>query len=372
MGLFKKNPNEANYNGGKKHFVDVIKNTGGPENLIWLNGEEDFNTNSTLIVSEAEDALFYKDGVIEQVFSGGRFQLSTNNYPFISRLRNILSGGISSFNCKVYFVRKSSSIEILWGTDSPIQLRDPVQMIATSIRARGSLKIAISDSKKFLIKLIGNNVQSLANDELGLFFRNEFLQQIKSTISKFILENKKEVLEVCAHQDDLAKEIEERIKGSLEEYGIELLRFSISSIEIPDDDPNRQKLEDAFAQKRLMDVMGKDWERQQSAEILKTFANNPGQDGIASLGAGLSFGMAAGSVVGSMAQKSFENISVSASTENNEPIIKCPKCNAICKVSAKFCHECGSKIEKSIKFCAECGAKIPFDAKFCNNCGAAQ
>lgn len=372
MSFFKKNPNEVNYTGGKKHFIDVIKNTGGPENLIWLNGEEDFNTNSTLIVAESEDALFYKDGIVEQVFTGGRYQLSTNNYPFISRLRNLLSGGISSFNCKVYFVRKASSIEILWGTDTPIQLRDPVQMIATSVRARGALKIAVSDSKKFLIRLIGNNVQSLTNDGIGLFFRNEYLQHIKSTISRFILESKKEVLEVCAHQDMLAEEIEKKIKESLNEYGIELLRFSISSVEIPEDDPNRQKLEDAFAQKRLMDVMGRDWERQQSAEILKTFANNPGQDGIASLGAGLSFGMAAGNVVGNMAQKSFENLSGINSVETREQFIICPTCNAKCKASAKFCNECGTKIEKANKFCSECGTKIPPDAKFCNNCGAAQ
>ncbi len=51
MDLFSKNPNEELYTGGKKHFADVIKNTGPGELLIWLNGEEDFNTNSTLIVA---------------------------------------------------------------------------------------------------------------------------------------------------------------------------------------------------------------------------------------------------------------------------------------------------------------------------------
>ena len=47
MGLFNnKNPNEAAYVGGKKHFTDVIKNSGPGELLLWRQPEEDFNTNS--------------------------------------------------------------------------------------------------------------------------------------------------------------------------------------------------------------------------------------------------------------------------------------------------------------------------------------
>lgn len=35
MALFNKNPNEAAYVGGKKHWTDVIKNCGSGELLIW-------------------------------------------------------------------------------------------------------------------------------------------------------------------------------------------------------------------------------------------------------------------------------------------------------------------------------------------------
>lgn len=101
MGLFSKNPNEVVYTGGKKHFTDVIKNTGDGNLLIWRQPEEDFNTNSTLIVMPGEEAIFVKGGNIEKTFEEGTYKLSTQNYPFISRLRNSLSGGISTFNCVV-------------------------------------------------------------------------------------------------------------------------------------------------------------------------------------------------------------------------------------------------------------------------------
>ena len=66
MTLFR-NPNEAAYVGGRKHWTDVIKNTGNGEYLIWRQPEEDFNTNSTLVVMPGEAAIFVKSGVIEQL-----------------------------------------------------------------------------------------------------------------------------------------------------------------------------------------------------------------------------------------------------------------------------------------------------------------
>ena len=99
MGLFNKNPNETNYTGGQKHFADVIKNSGPGELLIWRQPEEDFNTQTTLIVMPGEQAIFIKGGVVEQVFDNGTYKLSTENYTFISRLRNAFTGGISVFNC---------------------------------------------------------------------------------------------------------------------------------------------------------------------------------------------------------------------------------------------------------------------------------
>ena len=58
MGLFDRNPNEAAFVGGKKHWADVIKNSAPGELLIWRQPEEDFNTNSTLIVMPGEEAIF--------------------------------------------------------------------------------------------------------------------------------------------------------------------------------------------------------------------------------------------------------------------------------------------------------------------------
>lgn len=316
MAIFKKNPNETAYVGEKKHFADVIKNTGDGSLLLWREPEEDFNTNSTLIVMPGEQAIFIKEGTIYETFENGTYKLSTENYPFISRLRNAFTGGISTFNCVIYFVRTAHSIEIKWGTDSPIQVRDKLLGIATKLKARGSYKIQIENPSMFLEKLVGNNIPFTTQEELNLYFSNEFQSKIKSSIANCIEKSNREILGIDAHLDELSKQMETTIQEILNDYGLKCIKFVISAIDIDDDELRKrydeigmnsiEKLRSAQADKNVMDILGDDWARQQSANILKDLANNPGAGGSAAAGAGVGMGMSAGSVFGNMANQMFE------------------------------------------------------------------
>lgn len=324
MGLFDRNPNERAYVGGKKHWTDVIKNSGPGDLLIWRQPEEDFNTNSTLIVMPGEEAIFIKGGNIEQTFDSGTYKLSTENYPFISRLRNAFSGGISTFNCVVYFVRKAHSMEIFWGTDSPIQVRDPVMMISTSVQARGSYKVQVDNPGKFLTKMVGNNVPFIMQGELNNYFISEFQQHIKSSLARAIRSANQEILGICAEQDILAGQIHPILQEILDDYGLKLITFTIAAIDIPENDPNRQKLEQAFADKSVMRILGDDWGRQQASEMLHTLAANPGAGGVAAAGAGMGMGMAAGSVFAGMAQQMFAPMQPQAPIQQQQPVQAAP------------------------------------------------
>lgn len=366
MSLFKKNPNEVNYVGGKKHWTDVIKNSSTGNELLWLNPEEDFNTNSTLIVAESEEALFFKDGIIEQIFEGGKYTLSTNNYPFISRIATAFSGGISTFNCKVYFVRKAHSQEILWGTDSPIQVRDPKLGIATSLQARGAYKIQIDDSKKFLVKMVGNNIQNFQQDTLNQYFRNEFLQYIKSAIANAVKKSNEEILGICSNQVQLATSIQTELQPVMNEYGIKLVTFTLAAIDIPQNDPNRQKLEAAFATKGEAAIYGNDYNKFVSREILTNLSQNDGA-GLAAMGAGLGLGINAGSQFAAMTNQIFGQATNNTSGNQN-PVI-CSKCNSPNNVGARFCSSCGAELTVKKIFCSNCGTELVPGSKFCSSCG---
>lgn len=334
MGLFSKNPNEVAYSGGKKHWADVIKNTGPGELLIWRQPEEDFNTNSTLIVMPGEEAIFIKGGTVEQTFESGTYKLSTENYPFISRLRNAFTGGVSTFNCVVYFVRKAHSMEIRWGTDSPIQVRDRVLGIATKLRARGAYKVQIENPVKFLEKLIGNNVPVQLQEELNKYFINEFQSKIKSVIARALIESNTEILGIDARLDEFSEIIEPYMQEILEDYGLKCVKFSIAAIDIDDDELRRKydeigmdaiaKMRGAQADKAVMGILGDDWGRQQAANILGDLANNPGAGGVAAAGAGMGMGLGAAGAFGSMAQQMFSPMSGNINQQPQQPVQSAP------------------------------------------------
>jgi len=51
--------------------------------------------------------------------------------------------------------------------------------------------------------------------------------------------------------------------------------------------------------------------------------------------------------------------------------MRCPKCNAVVGVNAKFCPQCGTKITRpeAPTVCPKCNTKLPPGAKFCPACG---
>jgi len=325
MALFGKNPNEVAYTGGKKHWADVIKNTGPGELLIWRQPEEDFNTNSTLIVMPGEEAIFIKGGNIEEVFENGTYKLSTENYPFISRLRNAFTGGISTFNCVVYFVRKADSQEIRWGTETPIQVRDKVWGIRTDARVRGAYKVRIENPAKFLEKLIGNNIPFQFQEELSKYFESEFQGKIKSAVSKFLNSLDQELIGIDAYMDELSEQVEPYIDEIVQAYGLKCIKFSLAGLDIDNSKYDQidesqivsistaklaqgqaaAKVTLAQGDRGVMDVLGDDWAKLQAANILGDLARNPGAGGVGAMGAGMGMGVAAGSVFGNMANQMF-------------------------------------------------------------------
>lgn len=314
MALFNKNPNEAAYVGGKKHWTDVIKNSGSGELLIWRQPEEDFNTNSTLVVMPGEEAIFIKGGTVEQVFENGTYKLSTENYPFISRLRNAFSGGISTFNCVVYFVRKADSKEIRWGTETPIQVRDKVWGVRTDARVRGAYKVRIDNPVKFLEKLIGNNIPFQFQEELDKYFASEFQGKIKAAVSKFLNSLEQELIGIDAYMDELSEKVEPYIDEIVSEYGLKCARFSLAGIDIDTTkydviDESQMELiartRGFQGDKAGLDILGNDWGRVQGAGILKDLANNPGAGGVAAAGAGMGMGIGAAGAFGAIASQVF-------------------------------------------------------------------
>lgn len=372
-------------------LYSVIKNERPGSELVWKHPNEDFNNNTQLIVMESEEALFVEDGVVVEKFSGGRFTLNTENHPFIGKLRSFVSGGVSSFNCKVYFVDKTHKLELFWGTDSPIQLRDAEYGFAVGVRARGSYSIEIIDTKKFLIKLVGLNTLSYTEEDVRSNFRTIFQTKIKVAIATVMKNCNYTVLDMNTELENIAKMVVGELGDKLDEYGVRLVDFYIADISIPEDDANYKTINEAYAKAHAgrieMNVQGDMWNKLTAKEITKDIANN--SSSVAAAGAGIGMGMASANIFGNIANQLFSpmndgnsNVEVKQvqggssrfapktnnTTNNMSDDISCPNCGNKVPKTSKFCGNCGNKMNEEYA-CKQCGTPLPSGSMFCGNCG---
>ena len=287
MGLFNKNPNEAAFAGGKKNWADVIKNTSTASYLLWKQPEEDFNNNSTLIVDPGEMAIFIKDGHIEDVFEKGKYQLDSENYPFISRLRNAFTGGISTFNCKVYFVRTAQSMEVTWGGGA--EVLDPEWGTRLEIKANGAYKVLVENPVILLEKMVGSRAD-LTQEGLNDYFRNNFQQRITDAIGDVVENSGEDVVKLSTKKRLISELASPILDEVIKAYGLKLEDLSVANLHISrDEEMERQRSTGAG-----MKVLGDNWQAAQARDIMKDLVNNQGMGGAAAgAGAGIGMGMAA-------------------------------------------------------------------------------
>lgn len=352
-------------------LIEVIKYNGTPDVFAWKYPNEELGTWTQLIVSEAQEAVLFKGGQAFDIFTSGRHTLDTANIPLLNKVVNLPFGGRSPFKAEVWYINKVHSLDIKWGTPSPIQLQDPKYKVFIPVRSFGQFGIQIEDSKKFLIKLVGS-LPIFNKDNLLKYFRGLYLTKVKDAISSYLVHKQISILEINAYLEEISDYLKERIIPVLSEYGIKLINFYVNDINVPEDDSAVIKLKQALSKRAEMDIIGYDYVQQRSFDTLEGAATNPssGQAGVMGGGMGLGMGLSIGEFFGSEFSKMTQSVSTSVSLKN------CPNCNAMIEKNKRFCNECGHDTMQQAKakdqdqvICNKCGAKFSSNAKFCPECG---
>lgn len=376
MALFKKNPNEVYYPEGKKTFLSIIKNESGPTDILWKVPYEDFNEGSKLIVGENQEALFYKNGVIEEIFTAGEYTLSTQNYPFISRLKNSLSGGVSAFNCKVYYVNENQNMNLRWGTDGPVQVRDPRFDLATSVISRGAYTIAVVNAKQFFLKYVGNNEERIDTSDIPIKFRAPINQTIKSSLGKVIRDMDDEILGICDRQMEVAEAQKPYLEAVFGEYGLRLIDFYVEAIEIADNE-SRKVLEAARAaraatiitaqgERARLDTLGITYQTERTYDVLQGAAENEGA-GLTAMMAGAGAGLVYGGAIGNMAANNLTPVQNQQVAGGPAPQFQRMQSSDVSMQMSG--HVAPAPQPTGGNFCTDCGADVPAGSKFCPGCG---
>ncbi len=413
----------------KLKFLDVIKYEGNNDTLVWKHPSEDFNTSSTLIVHETQNAVFFKNGQIADVLGPGRYPLRTANIPVLRRLLNLPTGGVSTFHCEVYFVNMTEVMALKWGTNGKIQFIEPNYNFPMELGASGEMSIRIRDARTFLTRLVGTE-KELTPDVLVRYFRSLMMTRVKSYLARYIKEQSLNIFEIDSQLDILSDAMKERMVQDFAEYGVDLVQFFISTVVRPEDDPEyirlrkatRTRYTDIFeaqtrqqvdlirqqteAQKRVLEAQsiaekrrleGYTYQEERGFDVAQQIAGNESSGQFSSLGIGL--GMMAGvggaiggsmsnlmsgalgSMTGNMPQGNMPqgampqgNMPQGAMPQGNMPQGTMPQGNMpqgntpqenAPQMSGQQENGAGTRLCK-------CGAALQPGARFCHVCGAEQ
>ncbi len=319
---------------------------------------EELGNWTQLIVRENQEAILFRDGQALDLFRAGRHSLSTDNIPLLRKIMNLPTGGESAFKAGVWFVNKANLLDIKWGTQNPILLRDPEYQIPIYVRAYGQFGLHVNESRQFVLKLAGNK-SSLTRDDIETYFKGLILSKMGDMISTYIAHRKINIFEINAYLEDMSNEAVEKIRPEFSNYGIEPLNFYFGSVNVIDDDEGIKKLKTAMSERATMNVMGYNYQQKRSFDVLETAAGNEGGSSLLGAGVGLGAGMGMGGTIGQMANQMNQYINPQANTSAT-----CPACGKPVMNGAMFCMYCGARLA-----CTKCGQALIPGAKFCPNCG---
>lgn len=311
MGLFHKNPNEANFAGGSKNIMESIQREHDTNTLIYLDPREDFNTNSVITVAPNEQVIFIKNGEFYGTLPSGRHEVKTENYPVLSRIRNMLTGGMSTFTCQVYHVSTAEQ-NVSWGTSSAIEIQDfflggGIIGVPTLIRGAGEFRVCFNiledddASKQTFMRLMGDK-SAYTVDDLSMLFRAQISQKISSTVGKILQQRSRQesINAISSELEDFSEVLTPHFRTVFKQYGLELVNFSFYNLSIDETEERKKYLDRLIATAHTGS-----YDKAVQQELLKDVAVNPGAGGIASAGAGLGMGMAAGNAFAQMATTAF-------------------------------------------------------------------
>lgn len=349
-------------------LIDVIKYEGKRDILAWKYPSQDLRLGTQVIVNESQEVVFVKEGKILDILQPGRHTLSTENIPILSKLINIPFGGDTPFTAEIWYINKTFALDVKWGTPTPMQLQDPKYKVFIPVRAFGQFGFQINDSRKFLTKLVGT-LNIFEQTEIIKYFRGLLIANVKDTVSTYLIEKQVSILEINAYINEISDNLKEQIKPEMDEYGINVANFYITSIDTPEDDSAVRKLKDALAKRAEMDIVGYNYTQERSFDTLEGAAKNEGSGSSNLMGAGIGLGMGFG--MGGTFGNQMGNVTqqMNIDNSNKKQAEKCPHCGAAMEKSQKFCAECGKKVAIE---CKKCGATLKQGQKFCPECGASQ
>lgn len=243
-------------------------------------GAGDFRIGSQVIVRESQAAIFVRDGQALDTFGPGRHTISTANIPLLINLLGKAFNNRSPFTAEVYFVSMREFINLGWGTQQPIIVRDP-EFGAAALQGFGTYSIQVDNPQMFIAKIVGT-MSTYTTNEIQNQLRGVILEKLQDVLGELKLS----VLDMAGMTEEVRGAIRAKASEMFQQWGVTLKSLVINSLK-----PAPNQLE-VLAEMGLVSagrVQG--FQAMQTAKATLEAAKQEG-GGMAGMGAGLGAGMA--------------------------------------------------------------------------------
>lgn len=252
--------------------------------MMWKFPDRDANikNGAQLTVRESQLAVFIDEGQIADIFGPGRHELYTRNLPILTTFRNWDKGFESPFKCDIYFFSTRTFTDLKWGTTNPVILRDP-EFKQVRVKAYGTYFIRLNDPELFFKEYAGtNSVLRITEIE------NSLRDIVSPKFAEALAESGVSVMDLVAKYSELGDQIAPRLQEELDRFGIELVKFHISSTSLPKE---VEAFYDKMTNMNMVDDMQR-FQQFQQAQAIEQAAENPSGGAGEGIGVGIGMGMA--------------------------------------------------------------------------------
>ncbi len=273
------------FNMFKKQFIDVIDWTEEDDGVLAYRypfEDMEIQNGAQLTVRESQMAVFVNEGNLADIFSPGRYQLTTKTLPILTNLLNWDKAFKSPFKSDVYFFSTREKVDQRWGTQQPITIRDK-EFGPIRLRAFGTFSYKIEEPSTFHQKLSGTRERYTVAELDG-----QLRSLIVTTIASKFGGGDIAFLDMAANQTKLSEELKKELDLAFFDYGLKLCTFLVQSITLPEE---LQQYLDKQSSMNLVGDLNK-YATFQAADSIKDAAQNEG--GLAGAGVGLGAGAALG------------------------------------------------------------------------------
>jgi excisionase family DNA binding protein len=215
----------------KGEYIEIVEWTDDTRNTLthrFPDADKAIKNGAQLIVRESQTAQFVYLGQFGDTFGPGKYALTTDNIPILTRLRSWKYGFDSPFKADVYFLNTRLFTGNKWGTTNPIMMRDD-DLGVVRVRAFGIYDFRIVDPRTFLREVAGSD-HDFTVDELIEAMRS----RIVSAFSEAVATARIPVLQIASRYREIGDALLPVINPVItSKYGLQLSSFVVENVSVP-------------------------------------------------------------------------------------------------------------------------------------------